>query len=74
MPRSAPGPSTARPSSSTWPVVGKSSPAAMRSMVDLPQPEGPRMVTKSFSRTSKSTGNKACVLVPLWLVKVRETP
>ncbi len=46
------------------PAVGKSSPATMRSSVDLPQPEGPRMVTKSFSRTSKSIGSSACVAWP----------
>ncbi len=62
------------PSSSTWPVVGKSSPATMRSNVDLPQPEGPRMVTKSFSFTSKSIGCSACVRWPLAPVKTRDTP
>ena len=51
MPRSAPGPRTGRPSSSMLPVVGVSSPATMRSSVLLPQPEGPRMVMKSFSCT-----------------------
>ena len=41
MPRSAPGAATGAPSSSTRPVVGVSSPATMRSSVDLPQPDGP---------------------------------
>ena len=44
----------------------------MRSSVDLPQPEGPRMVTKSFSRTSKSIGSSACVRLAACVpVKVR---
>ncbi len=73
MPRSAPGPVTGSPSSSTRPEVGESRPATMRSNVDLPQPEGPRMVTKSFSRTSKSTGSKAWVWPPRGLTKVRDT-
>ncbi len=73
MPRSAPGPVTSWPSSSTRPVVGVSSPATMRSSVDLPQPDGPRMVTKSLSATSKSVGCKARVWPPRGLTKVRET-
>ncbi|MNL64263.1 hypothetical protein D3C87_1884630 [compost metagenome] len=73
MPRSAPGPATGWPSSSTRPPEGVSSPATMRSSVDLPQPEGPRMVTKSLSRTSKSTGSSACVTPPRGFENVRET-
>ena len=49
MPRSAPGAATGVPSSTTRPVVGVSRPATMRSSVDLPQPEGPRIVMKSLS-------------------------
>jgi hypothetical protein len=45
----------------------------MRSSVDLPQPDGPRIVTKSLSRTSKSTGSSACVLPPRGFSKVRDT-
>jgi hypothetical protein len=36
------------------PALGVSRPATMRSSVLLPQPEGPRMVMKSFSSTDKS--------------------
>ena len=64
MPRSAPGPVTGVPSSSTWPGVGRSRPATMRSSVDLPQPEGPRMVMKSLSATASVVGCSASVGVP----------
>ena len=43
--------------------------ATMRNKVDLPHPEGPRMVMKSFSATDKSVANRACVLWP-WEAKV----
>ena len=59
MPRSAPGPVTSRPSSVTRPLVGRSRPATMRSSVDLPQPEGPRMVTKSLLPMVRSVGSSA---------------
>src|SRR5262245_9646495 len=61
MPRSAPGASTRRPSSSTSPALGASSPATMRSSVLLPQPLGPRIVMKSFSATSRSVACSANV-------------
>ena len=64
MPRSAPGPATGAPSSSTRPVVGVSSPATMRSSVDLPQPDGPRIVMKSLSATASDTGCSATVGAP----------
>ena len=35
------------------PVVGVSSPAIIRSVVVLPQPEGPKRVTKALSSISK---------------------
>lgn len=74
MPRSAPGPVMALPSSRMWPVVGVSSPATMRSNVDLPQPEGPRMVTKSLSATARLAGSSARVGVPPRTAgKMRET-
>src|SRR5664279_2441768 len=69
MPRSAPGAAMRWPSSSTSPEVGWSRPATMRKSVLLPQPEGPRMVTKSFSATCRSVASSACVLS-----KRRETP
>src|SRR3954466_4151163 len=75
MPRSAPGPSMRRPSSSTSPLLGWSSPATMRSSVLLPQPEGPRMVTKSFSATSSVVACNANVGEPPFVAgKLRETP
>ena len=47
----------------------------MRSSVLLPQPEGPRMVTKSFSATSRSVACSASVGTPPPLAaKLRETP
>src|SRR5439155_25711868 len=73
MPRSAPGPTTRLSSSSTLPLLGWSSPATMRSKVLLPQPEGPRMVMKSFSATSRSVACSASVS-PCWEVKRRDTP
>src|SRR5262245_50626665 len=41
MPRSRPGPAILSPRTSTWPVVGSSNPATMRSRVDFPHPEAP---------------------------------
>src|SRR6185369_6164038 len=73
MPRSAPGPLTGRPSSSIVPAVGASKPATMRSSVLLPQPDGPRMVMKSFSCTDRSVACSATV-PPLAPGKVLETP
>src|ERR1700682_1882647 len=61
MPRSAPGPVTGSPSRSTWPVVGRSSPATMRSSVDLPQPDGPSRQMKSLSATRSEVGSMARV-------------
>jgi hypothetical protein len=70
MPRSAPGPAMGLPSSTMLPLVGVSSPATMRSRVDLPQPEGPRMVMKSFSATLRSVACSATVPGPLLAAKV----
>ena len=61
MPRSGPGPATGVPLRMIWPAVGASSPATSRSKVDLPQPEGPTMVTKSLSATARSVGSSARV-------------
>ena len=47
----ASGLSTASPSIRTSPCVSRTNPAALRSSVVLPQPEGPMMVT--ISRSSK---------------------
>src|SRR6266508_2231453 len=61
MPRSAPGALTGAPSSSTRPDVGASSPATIRSSVDLPQPDGPRIEMKSLSVTVSVVGSSATV-------------
>ncbi|WP_461349799.1 hypothetical protein [Bradyrhizobium sp. USDA 4451] len=46
----------------------------IRSRVDFPQPEGPRMVTKSLSPTSSVVGSSARVgALPARAGKVRET-
>src|SRR6185437_1200788 len=45
---------------STWPEVIVSSPATMRSVVVLPQPEGPTRTTNSLSRISRLTSFTAC--------------
>ena len=75
MPRSAPGSVTVRPSSRTSPAVGVSRPATMRSRVDLPQPEGPRIVMKSWCATSRWVGCSASVGWPPFTPgKVRPTP
>ena len=48
-------PVTSRPSMAMLPSVMFSSPASMRSKVDLPQPEGPTNTTNSPCSTSRST-------------------
>jgi len=75
MPRSGPGPVTGTPSRRTRPSVGVSSPATIRSSVDFPQPEGPRMVMKSLSATARRVGSSARVGGrPRRPGKVRATP
>ena len=49
------GPSTRSPAIDTEPSVAGTSPAAMRSSVDFPQPERPTTVTSSPSATWTST-------------------
>src|SRR5262245_48493624 len=61
MPRSEPGPVTTEPSSKTRPSLALSRPAMIRSKVDLPQPEGPKIVMKSLSATSMVMGSRASV-------------
>ena len=43
------------PSRTTWPEVVSSNPAIMRSVVVLPQPEGPSRVTNSPGAMSRLT-------------------
>ncbi len=60
MSRSLAGTSfTTRPPISSVPDVMVSSPAIMRSMVDLPQPEGPSRTMNSPSATSSETRSTA---------------
>src|SRR6266550_1865107 len=59
--RSAPGPWTRCPSISTQPVVGSSRPATILSRVDLPQPEGPTIVTNSPSPIWRLMSRRASV-------------
>src|ERR1700693_2127521 len=44
----------------TWPEVIDSSPATMRKVVVLPQPEGPTSTKNSLSRISRFTSLTAC--------------
>src|SRR5262245_41926769 len=46
-------PVTGRPSTSTLPLLGRMRPETMLRIVDLPQPDGPTMVTIEPSGTSK---------------------
>src|SRR5690348_3287168 len=61
---------TTRPAMSISPPVMGSSPATMRSSVDLPQPEGPTMTMNSPSATSRSMPWITCT-VPYCLVTLR---
>lgn len=54
--------------SATLPSVGRSRPAAIRSSVDLPHPDGPTTATKSPSAMSRSTPSRAQVPEPNCLV------
>src|SRR5437016_5167296 len=75
MPRSEPGPVTATPSRRTRPALGRSSPATIRSRVDLPQPEGPSRQMKSLSATASEVGSRARVAGrPPRPGKIRLTP
>src|SRR5438552_724419 len=62
--RSGPGPVTRLFPTVSEPVVGKSSPAAMRTPVALPQPARPTPATTSFSRTSNLTLSTAAISLP----------
>ena len=64
MPRSLPGPVTGCPSSSTSPALCSSSPARMRTRVDLPQPEGPTTHSNSRRWVLKLMSLSATVVLP----------
>ena len=55
----AAGPRTARPSSSTCPLLAASSPATMRRNVVLPQPDGPTSAMNSPRSTARSMPRSA---------------
>src|SRR5262249_1010478 len=76
IPRSAPGRVTGSPSSRTRPSLARSRPATIRSKVDLPQPDGPKMAMKSLSATHSERGSRARddPLPPRTAGKVRVTP
>ena len=52
-------PRTLRPSTSTEPESGRSNPAAMRSAVVLPQPDGPSRLTSSPGSIARSNDSRA---------------
>ena len=64
MPRSAPGPLTTFPSTTTLPSSYGRIPATMLSNVDLPQPDGPSRQTNSPSLTVKFTSVSALTFLP----------
>ncbi len=55
---------TTRPSMAIEPAVISSSPAIMRSRVDLPHPEGPTRTTNSPSRIERSMSVSTGAWVP----------
>ena len=57
-------PAMSVPSTSTLPDVGRSSPARIRSRVDLPQPDSPTMPNRSPGATSKLTPRRAWTTGP----------
>ena len=57
-------PLTTRSSMRISPLVIDSSPAIMRSVVDLPQPEGPSRTMNSPSATVKETSSTAAAVAP----------
>ena len=70
---SGPMPVTSAPCSRTWPRVGCSNPAIMRSVVVLPQPDGPSREKNSPSRIVRLTPRTAAKC-SLWERKVFSIP
>src|ERR1022692_3475684 len=64
MPRSGDGPWTGRPPTVTVPSSLSRAPAAIRSRVDLPHPDGPSRQTNSPARTSRLIPARATVRRP----------
>ena len=65
---------TSLPPISTRPLVTASSPATMRSVVVLPQPEGPSSVTSSPCATLNETSSTAVTLPYLLVTRSKTTP
>ena len=58
------------PPMSTRPLVTSSRPAIMRSVVDLPHPDGPRSTTKLPSSTSNEMSRTATVLPQVLVTRI----
>src|SRR5262249_3951790 len=75
--RDGSGRSTTAPSARIDPVVGGSRPDTKRSSVDLPQPAGPSLATKSPAQTERlidsSTGSREPPRSNSWLTFLRTT-
>ena len=67
-------PVTGWPPTRTWPALGRSSPATMVSVVDLPQPVGPTTAQNCPGRTTRSTSRRAVKAVPAGVRKRLLTP
>ena len=64
---------TTRPSMAMLPPVMSSSPASMRSSVDLPQPEGPTSTMNSPSAMSSEMPCRTLVLPKSFLISLKAT-
>src|SRR6185312_5325457 len=64
-PRRGSGPAMRAPSSSTSPALGEMKPATSDSSVDLPQPDGPTMLTNSCGWSEKETSRSASTRSPV---------
>src|SRR3569832_510580 len=62
MPISRSGPATGLSRTTIVPLIGRTSPATMRSSVDFPHPLGPTIDTKLFSASVKETSSTADVV------------
>ena len=66
-------PATSRSPIAIVPEVGCSSPATIRSAVDLPHPDGPTSTISSPSATSRSSASTAVVSSPKTFVTDRNS-
>jgi hypothetical protein len=63
-----------RPSTRAWPLVGSSSPASTRRIVDLPQPEGPSSARNDPCSVCRCASSSAVTLLPAPTLKVLPSP